>query len=425
MAIFPERDDLPGTRRAYPIYLALAGLSRFFFALIFTVNLIYQFEVAHLNPLQLVLVGTLLESIAFLAEVPTGLVADAYSRRLSIIIGLVLIGAGFLLEGSVPTFPAILASQVFWGIGSTFTSGATEAWLADEVGELAAAPIYLRASQVSQVGALIGTFASVALASVRLNLPIVIGGGAFIGLAVVIALLMPEDGFRPTPTPERNSVQKLGSTFSAGATIVRASPVLLTILGTILFRGASSEAFDRLWQPHFVQDLTIPPLGQFKPIVWFGVISAAASLLSLGTTEFVRRRVDTTNHHAAARSLLVLNAILALGVAGVGLATNFWLAVVAYLIAAICRTTGGPIYTAWINQSLEPHSRATVLSIASQTDALGQVAGGPVLGWVGNTFSLRAAIAAASVLLLPALPLFARTLQRPEAEPLALAATGE
>jgi MFS transporter, DHA3 family, tetracycline resistance protein len=372
-----------------------------------------------------VLVGTMLESVAFLAEAPTGLVADVYSRRLSIIIGLFLTGAGFLLEGGVPPFAAILASQVLWGIGSTFTSGATAAWLADEVGERAAAPIYLRASRVGQLGALAGTFASVALASVRLNLPIVMGSGAFIGLAVFLALLMPEDGFRPAPATERNSFQKMGYTFSAGTAIIRASPVLLTILGTIIFRGAASEAFDRLWQPHFVQDLAIPPLGQFKPIVWFDVIAAATSLLSLGATEFVRHRVDTTNHHAAARSLLTLNAVLAIGVAGVGLATNFRLAVLAYSVATICRTTGGPIYTAWINQSLEPRSRATVLSIASQTDALGQIAGGPVLGWVGNAVSLRAAIAAASVLLLPTLPLFARTLQRPVAESLALATTDE
>jgi MFS transporter, DHA3 family, tetracycline resistance protein len=237
-----------------------------------------------------VLVGTMLESVAFLAEAPTGLVADVYSRRLSIIIGLFLTGAGFLLEGGVPPFAAILASQVLWGIGSTFTSGATAAWLADEVGERAAASIYLRASRVGQVGALTGTFASVALASVRLNLPIVMGSGAFIGLAVFLALLMPEDGFRPAPATERNSFQKMGYTFSAGTAIIRASPVLLTILGTIIFRGAASEAFDRLWQPHFVQDLAIPPLGQFKPIVWFGVISAAVSLLSLGATECVRRR---------------------------------------------------------------------------------------------------------------------------------------
>jgi hypothetical protein len=71
-------------------------------------------------------VGTTLEGCIFLFEVPTGVVADVYSRRLSIIIGFFLIGAGFIVEGSFPVFGAVLLSQVFWGIGYTFTSGATE-----------------------------------------------------------------------------------------------------------------------------------------------------------------------------------------------------------------------------------------------------------------------------------------------------------
>ncbi len=87
---------------------------------------------AHLNPLQLVLVGTVLEITVFLTQVPTGALADVYSRRLAVIVGLVLIGTGALLEGSIPQFWAILLSQVLWGVGVTFTDGADSAWIANE-----------------------------------------------------------------------------------------------------------------------------------------------------------------------------------------------------------------------------------------------------------------------------------------------------
>ena len=76
--------------------------------MIFTASMVYQVTVAQLSPLQLVLVGTTLEASVFLFEVPTGVVADVYSRRLSIIIGTVLIGLGFLLEGSLAIFWTIL-----------------------------------------------------------------------------------------------------------------------------------------------------------------------------------------------------------------------------------------------------------------------------------------------------------------------------
>ncbi|MBA2776359.1 MAG: hypothetical protein H0U31_06460, partial [Chloroflexia bacterium] len=49
-----------------PIYLILAAGQACSFALIFTVNLIYQATVVGLNPLQMVLVGTVLMPIVFL-----------------------------------------------------------------------------------------------------------------------------------------------------------------------------------------------------------------------------------------------------------------------------------------------------------------------------------------------------------------------
>jgi MFS family permease len=113
------------TADAARVYYWLTAGETFFFCLITTVNMVYQFQVAGLSPLQLVLVGTLLETVAFLCEVPTGIVADVYSRRLSIVIGYVLVGAGFAIEGLVPEFAVIMATQVIWGIGITFTSGAT------------------------------------------------------------------------------------------------------------------------------------------------------------------------------------------------------------------------------------------------------------------------------------------------------------
>lgn len=123
------------TWEAKKVYLILSSASAFFFTTVFTINLVYQLQVVHLSPLQLVLVGTVLEVTIFLTQVPTGALADVYSRRLAVIVGLVLMGVGSLLEGVIPQFWAILLSQVFWGAGVTFTDGADSAWIADEVGD--------------------------------------------------------------------------------------------------------------------------------------------------------------------------------------------------------------------------------------------------------------------------------------------------
>ena len=61
-------------------------------------SIVYHLEVVQLDAFQLVLVGTVLETSCFLFEIPTGVVADLYSRRRSVLIGMFLYGLGFLME---------------------------------------------------------------------------------------------------------------------------------------------------------------------------------------------------------------------------------------------------------------------------------------------------------------------------------------
>ena len=67
-------------RRAYYAYLFSTTAAGLLFATVFTTAAVYRVEIALLNPLQLILVGTALELSVFLFEIPTGVVADLYSR---------------------------------------------------------------------------------------------------------------------------------------------------------------------------------------------------------------------------------------------------------------------------------------------------------------------------------------------------------
>jgi DHA3 family tetracycline resistance protein-like MFS transporter len=79
-----------------------------------------------LNPHQLVLVGSVLALAVFAFATPTGVVADIVSRRFAVVYGVARIGVGLAIQ-AVPIFPVIRLAQVLWGLGLTFTSGATEA----------------------------------------------------------------------------------------------------------------------------------------------------------------------------------------------------------------------------------------------------------------------------------------------------------
>ncbi|HET8678670.1 MAG TPA: MFS transporter, partial [bacterium] len=356
------------------MYLGTKTAASLASALVFTVSGVYLVTVVGLNPLQLVLVGTALEAAVFLFEVPTGVVADVYSRRLSIIIGMFLMGAGFVLWGAVPSFAAVLAAQVIWGIGHTFTSGADTAWISDEVGEDRVNPLYLRAAQARQVGSLCGIAIGAALGTIRLNLPMIIGGGAFAGIGVFMLLFMPETRFARASAEHRTTWHNFGRIFSGGVRLVQARPILLTLLVIGALYGMASESFDRLWEIHLLRNFTFPAAGRIQPVVWFGVIDAAVLILSLVATEIVRRRLDPDRHVVVARTLLAVGVLLMTAMITFGLAGTFALAVGAYWAAHVLRQVEAPLYTAWLNRGLVPEVRATVHSMAGQADAFGQIA---------------------------------------------------
>ena len=398
---------------AHTVYLILSFTSSLLFSAIFTVNLLYHVTVARLDPLQLVLVGTILEATVFLFEVPTGVVADVKSRRLSVIVGYVLMGLGFIVEGSFPFFWSIALAQVLWGFGYTFTSGATQAWIADEVGEERVGQAFLRGSQAGQIGGLVGIPISVALGAVAIALPIVLSGAALILLAVFLMVVMPEEGFAPTTAKDRTTWGAMLKTVRDARQVVRRQPVLLLLLGIWLFYGLYSEGFDRLWTAHLLENFTIPALDVLDPVAWFGIIRAVLLVISLAATEVVRRRVDTSRAAPIARVLMLSAGLIVLALAGFALTGQFWIALALYWLIGALRSVTYPLYDAWFNQRIDdPQVRATMFSIGSQVDAIGQIGGGPAVGAIGSAVSIRAALVTSALILSPVLPLYALAIRR-------------
>ncbi|BCG60684.1 MFS transporter [Paenibacillus sp. URB8-2] len=285
---------------------------------IFTTYSVYYVAKLGFSPLQLMLIGTVLELTVLVFEGITGVVADTYGRRMSVIIGMFILGSGFTLEGSV-------------------------VWLAGDT------PLF-------------SAFALVLVAQ-------------------------------------------------EGAAVVRRSPLLITIVCVTLFGGAASEGYDRLWQVHLINGIGFPGL-PLPMAAWFGLISAASTLLGLLGVHFAERRIDMGSERKLSAVMLLLTAVRIACIAVLALSPSFGLALFSVLVIGSVSSVGEPVYASWLNRNLEGRTRATVLSMVSQSDALGQTAGGPVVGWIGSRFSIRASLLAASVLLLPLLAVFGRGTRR-------------
>jgi DHA3 family tetracycline resistance protein-like MFS transporter len=308
-------------------------------------------------------------------------------------------------------FGAILAAQALWGLGWTFISGAHSAWITDEVGAENVGPVFLRSGQWGRVGSLIGIPISVVLGSLfDVNIPVIVGGVLMLLLGVFLTLFMPENGFTPTPASERQTFQAMRQTLGEGVSLVRGRPTLVAFLVIGLFVGLYSEGYDRLWTPHLLENFSFPDILGFDAVIWFGVIRISVSILGIVVNEIVNRRLNFEDADASVRALQGVYAGMVLTLAIFALAGNFSMAFVTLIAFNVLRGVTFPIQQAWINKFIESKVRATVLSVSSQVDALGQMTGGPILGGVGDLFGVRAAIASASLLLLPVVPLFQRTL---------------
>jgi hypothetical protein len=105
---------------------------------------------------------------------------------------------------------------------------------------------------------------------------------------------------------------------------------------------------------------------------------------------------------------MMVNSLQALSLFVIALANGFSMGMVAVWLAIALSATYPPLFLTWLNQHVDSRVRATVISMRSQTDALGQIAGGPMLGLVGQFVSLRLAMFGAGLTLVPALALYLR-----------------
>ncbi len=344
------------------------------------------------------LAGTALEVAYFAFEIPTGIVADTYGRRLSIIAGVAGLGLGFVATGFANGVWLVLVAAAFMGFTWTFKSGADEAWITDEVGVDKAGRSFQAGAQATRIGALVGIGAAVALALVDLRLPIVAGGVVMLALALGLAVVMPETGFVSARAESVSALASMRGTARQGGTLIRRNPLLLLVVGIAFVLGASDEGFDRLWEAHFLVDVGVPGFAGLDQVVWFGVLAAGAMLLAilvaqplsrrlsrLGPSVAWPRRSSSPTHFGSSRCSPSRSQRRS-----PSLSSAFW-------GARVVRSIAAPVYSTWLNANVEDSRvRATVLSMTNVFGSAGEWGGGPALGVVGNIFGIRVALAASA-----------------------------
>lgn len=406
---------------ALSIFYQYSFATAVFFKMVFFVGTLYYITVIQMDPLQLVLVGTAMEASIFIFEIPTGVIADVYSRRLSVIIGVFLMGVGFFLIGLWPRFYTVIIAQIIWGAGYTFTSGAAQAWISDEIGEENAGQAFMKATQLEQFGGMLGLGLSLWLAAYRINLPILLGGGLFFPLGFYLIAFMPETAFKKVDLKHWQGWKRFTGTFQNGVKMIHRRPVLLVILvvGTLI--GLYSEGFDRLWMKHLLESFSLPrlpllPLAgdpeYINTLLWLGIISFVGMALTSLASGAAQRWVARPGTQPLVQGLFAAVVLLTICLFAFSLSTLLGFLLIFYWLIGILRTVINPLYTAWVNHRLDSEVRATVLSMSSQVDAIGQIMGGPLVGVVARAVSVKTGLLLTSSMLVPLIPILGNQLRK-------------
>lgn len=363
-----------------------------------------------LSPLELVLLGTAKEVAVLTMEIPTGIVADLYSRKWSVVIAFVVAGSAITASGLLDSFGLLVATSALWGLGLTFRSGAEVAWVTGEVGSIETAErIVMRRSSIEMAAVVVGVVAATVVSVATSNgTALAVFGLGLIATGFVLAVAMPETGFEPVAGSRRVA---FGSIIGEGARAARRVRPLRTLVIATVFAGFASEAIDRLYVRRF-DDIGLTD--RFDN----GVILVAIVVVGQAVVALVALRRATTTIAARKRpevlaaTLAALLAATALGAAMLALIDMLAIAAVGLVVTGAMRAATEPVKAAWANQHAPPASRATVQSFVGQAHSLGEIVGGVTLGIVATIVGVPTALTISAIVYLAAAAVIARFRRR-------------
>lgn len=397
------------TRQKGPasLYLSQAFLSQLFFWTVFAVNLLYHVQIVGMNALQLVLAGTVLELTVFICEIPTGLVADYKGRKFSIVLGYLLIGMGFLIEGLFPIFTTILISQVIWGIGYTCISGALQAWITDEIGLNKVDKVFINSTKYEHVGTLFGILLAVGIGYLSLQASIIVGGVGFFFLSLYLSKSMTETkGIKQEDRESLSFIHDMKSMLASVFSSFKVNRILRYVILIALIVGVYSEGFDRLWISHISNSIE-GALSEKNMIFLVGGLQFATSILTIIVFQFLNRMSEKIQFNRLYKVLRLSYLILIVALIGFAFSTNLMGFMLFFLIFQVIRYVTSTFETIWFNQLITDSSkRATFFSVKGQVDAIGQIGGGPVSGFISQYSSIKIGLTISALLLTPVLFIF-------------------
>lgn len=386
--------------KVYYTIRAFMGLS---FNMMFTAAGLYRIDIAQLEIYQLILIGTALEIAIFFFELPTGIVADLKSRKTSVIIGLFIVGIGILIEALTPLFLFIFISQVVWGLGYTFISGAMDSWISDEVDKELLEHTIITGSQVYKIMSVLGIVLAAAIGMFNIRYALYASSIIFVLMGIFAIYTMREDNFTK-PSGEIHFYKRYFQQLANGFSHIKKHKVLRIMFIIVIFFGLFSEGIDRTYELHILDYLNFRNILNIAPIWILSIVNASVAILGYIILYIVKKYLKKGHYiyvWAFNFTLIMIGGILLFA-----LLPQAYLALIGFIIFSVSREGNAPLFNTILLKNTPSKVKATVLSSFGQLDAIGQLLSGGLMVLVSLYFNIKELYILTALLLIVPLLLF-------------------
>jgi MFS family permease len=393
----------PAARKIQSIFLTLTLGNTLAASFIWGINTLFLLD-AGLSNLEAFAANAFFTAGMVVFEVPTGVVADGWGRRLSFLLGTVTLAGSTYLYYLLWQFSAPFwwwaAVSLLLGLGFTFFSGAVEAWLVDALRftgyEGGLETVLGRGQMVSGAAMLAGSVAGGVIAqATNLGVPFLIRVGVLLAMFVVAFFLMRDVGF----TPERSAHPLVATRAVLDASIengLKNAPVRYVMLAAPFSAGVGIYVFYAL-QPYLLQ--LFGDRHAYSVAGLAAAIVAGAQVLGGWLAPRVRRLVRKRT------TVLILSGVVSASIlVALGFTDVFWVALALLTFWAMVESAATPVRQAYVNDMIPSKQRATVLSFDSLMGSSGGVVVQPVLGRAADVYGYPTSLAISGVIELIAVP---------------------
>lgn len=307
----------------------------------------------------------------FLLEIPTGVIADRFGRKISLILSGLVTGIAALIYASYANFWIFVLGEILWAMGSTLASGADSALVYDSLKqnnkEEKSKSVFNRIESMGLIAMMLSApLGSLVAKQLGINWAMILTSIPMF-LAVIIGLTLKEP-----PTGQRKEQRNYFKILRTGLKYFKEHN-LLKIL-TLNYVAIITLSFFLIW----VYQVVLKNLN--FPLEYYGFVHAGiviAEIVILNSVIKIEVALNSKKKYILFSSLLVGICYLILA-----FSLNIYVAIACMLLIGGFGMTMKPLFYSYMNKCIESKNRATVLSAVSMSKSIVAAISNVIFGYL-------------------------------------------